>query len=77
MTGVKLYRFYFADGRVKRLAASRAPWTIRDYDGEPPAVSDDVSSPAAFTRRTFQMRRYDYGVDFVGPHRDSDFHEAP
>lgn len=71
---MKLYRFYFADGRVERHTASRAPWSLRDYAPAPGWTADD--GPAPCMRRTFRMVRYEYGPDFVGPHRDADFHEV-
>jgi hypothetical protein len=76
-------RFYYASGRVEfhRVqldAYGCAPmyWKLMDVPELPLAIADaDLRRHPSPKIRVFVARHYGYHPDFIGPHRDSDYHE--
>lgn len=67
---VEVLRFY-TDGRQTWLLPERAPTRELDLKLLAP------SSASSYRTRVFLRRDYGYGEGFIGPHRDSDYHEEP
>lgn len=76
-----LARFYFRDGHVetRKVQPCRGEDLPRNYiltvmiAQAVPSLFDPI--PAA-VRVGFERRDYRYPPDFIGPHRQSDYHEA-
>ncbi|HEY4056664.1 MAG TPA: hypothetical protein VGM39_08645 [Kofleriaceae bacterium] len=81
-------RFYYADGRCEMREVypyphEKHPPQIWKVPGKAPRMSlEDVIGFAARERahaiarvHTFVLRRYWHREDFIGPHRDDDYHE--
>lgn len=80
-------RFYWFAGKVDRREVSdchrgHAPavWDVPVMLGEPASElfaerTEMPFRPVAYRVARFRRRDYGYTDDFIGPHRDSDYHE--
>lgn len=80
------HRFYFASGDVRFIEVQRdeygctpSHWKVMDaaeLDLRIGTIAHEFKVMPPTRVRTFERRWYLYDPDFIGPHRDDDYHEA-
>lgn len=79
-------RFYFSDGHIEhhRVTLDRdgyepIAWKLMEHaplDLRLGTIEHEYKIMPSSRTRTFEIKRYEYDLDFIGPRRDADYHET-